>query len=326
MASASRLTPSAFMLLLLMVATAAVARADCTSRANYGGGVVFVTDREPLGDDRIFGGERARGSDPDDYLITGTLTAAKPHAVRGCTSRLAFYQALNHRFVRGHGRRALIYVHGYYTSFVTAASDALALRRELHFPGPIVLFSWPATVTAKPAYGVESRNAAWAAAHFSTFVRDLEDHFHGMPISFVARGVGARFATAGLRIVRDPRCRGCFDHAVFFEPEIDRSLLNRRLTDVQLCDVRRDPRRSAAPITVYSATRAPSSCSGIDTVRVSPQTLASSGIDDPIASPAIAGDVRAVLAGVPVAARPIARRLRAALPRALRRRAHEGHR
>ncbi len=319
MASAGRLTPLALALLALMVATATVARADCTSRANYGGGIVFVTDREPLGDDRIFGGERARGSDPDDYLTTGTLTAAKPHATRGCTSRLAFFQALNHRFVRGHGRRALVYVHGYYTSFVTAASDALALRRELHFQGPIVLFSWPATVTAKPAYNVESRNAAWAAAHFSNFVRDLEDHFHGMPISFVARGVGARFAAAGLKIVRDPRCRGCFGRAIFLEPEIDRTLLHRRLADVRLCDVRRDARRSAAPITVYSATRAPSSCSGIDTVRISPQMLASTGIDDPIASPAIARDVRAVLAGIPVAARPIARKTR-------RRRANEASR
>ncbi|GAC1398641.1 MAG: hypothetical protein NVS3B17_19600 [Vulcanimicrobiaceae bacterium] len=288
--------------LVMLLATTTVARADCASRANYGGGIVFVTDREPLGDDRLFGGERAPGRD-DDVITTGTLTTPKPAGTRGCTSRLSFFQALNHRFSRGNGRRALVYVHGYYTSFVTAATDALALRRQLNFPGPVILYSWPATVTAKPAYGTESRNAAWSATHFAHFIDDLESHFHGMPISFVARGVGARFATAGLRIVRDPRCRQCFGRAVFLEPEIPGTLLHRKLADVRLCDVRRDARRSSAPITIYSATRRPSACSGVDTVRIAARTIAASGTNDPIASPSLANDVRLALAGTPVAMR-----------------------
>lgn len=283
----------------LMAGMAAAARADCASRANYGAGIVFVTDREPLGDDRLFGGERARGSDPDDVVTTGTLTAPTPAGTRGCTSRLSFYQALNHRFVRGHGRRALVYVHGYYTSFLTAARDALALAHEMHFPGPVVLYTWPATVTAKPAYGLDSRNAAWSAPHFATFLSDLEGHFHGMPVSFVARGVGARFAAAGLRVVRDGRCRQCFGRAVFVEPEIAREALRRKLADAHLCDVRRDPRRAAAPVTIYTAAPRSSGCSGIDTVRVSARVIAGRDGRDPLVGPTLARDVRQVLAGTP---------------------------
>lgn len=262
-----------------------------------------MTDREPLGDDRLFGGTRAREIDGGDDLVTGTLAAPRPDATRGCTSRLSFFQALNHRFAPGHGRRALVYVHGYYTSFVTAATDALALRRELHFPGPIIAYSWPATVTAKPAYDLEARNAAWSAPHFSRFVRDLTDHFRSIRISFVARGVGARFAASGLRVVRDPRCRACFGRAVFFEPEMPAAQLRRALADARLCDVRRDVRGEAAPITIYSATRAPSACRGVDTVRIAPRVLALAGDGDPIATPALAHDVRNVFAGTPLARR-----------------------
>ena len=283
-----------------VLAMATAARADCVSRSNYGGGIVFATDREPLGDGRVFGGERARDNDAPSSLTTGTLTAPTPAGTRGCTSRLSFFQALNHRFERGAGRRLLVYVHGYYTSFVTAARDALAIRRDLHFHGPIVLYSWPATVTAKPAYPMESRNAAWSNAHFDAFIHDLTSHFHGMPITFVARGVGARFAATGLRVVRDRRCRQCFGRAIFVEPEIARDDLTRRLREVALCRVRRDPHRAAAPITVYTAVRAPSPCSGVDTIVVAPQTIAATDGRDPVLSPFISSDVRGVFAGVSV--------------------------
>ncbi len=303
MSSRCRWSHVAAIVVALVSATAVAASADCVSRANYGNGIVFVTDREPLGDDRIFGGERAVGRDPDESVTAGTLSEARPAGTRGCTSRLSYFQALDHRFVRGHGRRALVYVHGYYTSFVTAARDALALRRELHFPGPVILYSWPATVTAKPAYGLESRNASWSSPHFTSFVNDLQAHFHGMPLSFVARGVGARFATAGLRIVRDPRCRDCFGRAVLVEPEIDGDLLRRKLGEAKLCDVRRDPRRTAAPVTVYTARLKPSRCSGIDTIRVAAAVISPRDGRDPATTSPLAYDVRGALAGIPRVAR-----------------------
>ena len=276
----------------------AAANADCSSRKHYGAGIVFVTDREPLGDERIFGGERARG-DADVQITTGTLTAPKPAQTRGCTSRRSFFQALNRRFARGHGRHILIYVHGNDTSFVTAARDALILAREVRFPGPIVLYSWPATVTAKSASDTESRNVAWSAPHFTAFVSDLEAHFHNVPISFVTSGAGARFVTSGLRVVRDPRCHHCFEHAVFVAPEIAADVLRRNLDRARMCDGRRDPARIAARITIYTTTPHPSSCSGIDTVRVPTRLLAENGGRDPIASAILVRDVRQALAGTP---------------------------
>ena len=257
-----------------------------------------MTDREPLGDRRIFGGERSRG-DAGDIVTTGTLTGPTPAQTRGCTSRLAFFQALDHRFARGHGRHVLIYVHGYYTSFVTAAREALVLAREVRFPGPVVLYSWPATVTAKPAYGTESRNAAWSAPHFAVFVHELEAHFHDIPISFVASGVGARFATSGLRVVRDPRCRHCFERAIFVQPELAANVLRRNLDRARMCDGRRDPTRMAAPVTIYTTTPHPSSCSAIDTIRVPERLIAENGGRDPLASAFLIHDVREALAGTP---------------------------
>ena len=290
----------------------AAANADCSSRKHYGAGIVFVTDREPLGDERIFGGERARG-DADVLITAGTLTAPKPAQTRGCTSRRSFFQALNRRFAPGHGRHILIYVHGNDTSFVTAARDALTLAHGVRFPGPIVLYSWPATVTAKPDSDTESRNVAWSAPHFAAFVHDLEAHFHNVPISFVTSGVGARFVTSGLRVVRDPRCHHCFEHAVFVQPEIAADVLRRNLDRARMCDGRRDPARTLAPITIYTTAPHPSTCSGIDTVRVPTLLLAENGGHDPLASTILVRDVREVLAGTPRSAS--SRRLTHTAPR-----------
>jgi esterase/lipase superfamily enzyme len=290
----------------------AAADADCSSRKQYGAGIVFVTDREPLGDDRIFGGERARG-DADDLITTGTLTAPKPAQTRGCTSRSSFFQALNRRFAPGRGPHILVYVHGRSTSFVTAARDALTLAHGVRFHGPVVLYSWPATVTAKPAYDTESRNAAWSAPHFAAFVNDLEAHYHNIPISFVASDVGARFATTGLRIVRAPRCHNCFERAVFVQPEIAADVLRRNLDRARMCDGRRDPARITAPITIYTTAPHSSSCSGIDTVRVPMRLLAEDGGRDPLANAILVHDVREALAGIPRSAS--SRRLAHTAPR-----------
>jgi len=254
--------------LAVALGTAREARADCSARFAYGRGIVFVTDRDPVADGRIFGGERARG-DGDDALTTGTLTAPRLAATRGCTSPLAFYRAIQHRFARGHGRRVLVYVHGYYTSFVHAASAALALKRATHFPGAVVLYSWPATVTAKPAHGLETRNASWSAAHFNTFLSDLERHFPRTPISFVGIGVGARFATSGIGIVRGRDCPRCFDRAVFVAPEIARDALRRKLQAAHLCPRRSRATRDAAVVTIYMpAARLGTSCADVDTIAV----------------------------------------------------------
>jgi esterase/lipase superfamily enzyme len=51
--------------------------------------------------------------------------------------------ALKASFDAKRGRQVLIYVHGYYTSFVDGADDALKVAAGLHFPGPAILYSWP---------------------------------------------------------------------------------------------------------------------------------------------------------------------------------------
>jgi len=44
------------------------------------------------------------------------------------------------------GKDVLVYVHGFVTTFSTAASEAAQLKNDLDFGGPIVLFSWPSDI------------------------------------------------------------------------------------------------------------------------------------------------------------------------------------
>ncbi len=230
---------------------AAPAGADCTPRTSAH--VFFVTDRQPLGDAQLFSGERGLNKDRDAILTYGTLAPpARRETLRLCASEKAFLAALKTGFDAKRGRRALLYIHGYYTSFLRATDDALVLQRALHFPGPVIAYSWPSKVTSRLTYVNDEDNAGWSAVHFRALLATLLTAFPGIRLSFAAHSLGARFAADGLDFMRHGTCPKCVGRALFFAPDIDAETLRTGLTGAGRCSGRPPaaPGASAA-VTVY---------------------------------------------------------------------------
>src|SRR5262249_31841363 len=121
----NRLVLLAICTLGLMLYLRAPARAECVASP---GSIFFITDRQSLNDNQLFSGEWGTDANHNPVITAGVISAPASKANESrCSSQQAFIAAVRSQFDPKRPRQLLVYVHGYYTSFVTAAETALAL-------------------------------------------------------------------------------------------------------------------------------------------------------------------------------------------------------
>jgi esterase/lipase superfamily enzyme len=209
------------------------AQAECVAKP---GSIFFVTDREPLDDNQLFSGERGTDANHNPLITTGVISAPVDKANEArCSTKQALISAISSQFVPKRPRQVLVYVHGYYTSFVTAVETALALKKGLQFPGPVIVYSWPSRKTSALAYGTDEDNAKWSMPHFTNFLGNINKAFPGMPVSLAGYSLGSRFVTEGIAFFRREGCKNCFERAVLFAPDVFTADVRSALTASNLC-------------------------------------------------------------------------------------------
>jgi esterase/lipase superfamily enzyme len=218
---------------------------------------MFVTDRAPVGGTYLFSGERGKTPARRPIITSGTATpSAHTIAVNVCSSRAAFENALRKRFPNLAALRTLVYVHGYYQTFVQSVQSAIVLQRAIRFPGPVIVYSWPSKVTSRLAYLNDESNANWSIPHFVDFIGRLQQTFPTMSISLASHSMGARFEVAGLQYIRHSPCPNCLGRSVFFAPDIDSDTLLDELVASRACAGRPYPSPIvAAPFALYVSNR-----------------------------------------------------------------------
>ena len=243
---------ASFALLGGLLVTSAAVSADCKPPPKQAH-LFFVTDRAALDDDQLFSGERGLTKERDAIVTRGVITQpVNRKAVLRCNSRSEFLASLQSDFDPKRGRQVLIYVHGYYTTFRHAVRDAFAIAETLRFPGPIVVYSWPSKVTSRLSYINDEDNAGWSSVHYRNLLATLLTAYRGMPISFIAHSLGARFVADGMDFIRHGTCPKCVGRAVFFAPDIDGDTLRTGLTAAGRCSGRPPlAPANSAPVTVY---------------------------------------------------------------------------
>ncbi|MEO6836566.1 MAG: alpha/beta hydrolase [Candidatus Tumulicola sp.] len=295
------------------------ARAECVASP---GSIFFVTDRQPLDDNQLFSGERSTHTDNNPVITAGVISAPLNKANESrCSSRQELIKALRTQFDPKRPRQVLVYVHGYYTSFVTAVETAMDLQKGLRFPGPIIVYSWPSRKTSAIAYTTDEANAKWSMPHFTTFLGSINKAFPGMPVSLAGYSLGSRFVTDGIAFYRREGCNNCFGRAVLFAPDVFTADLRGALTSSDLCSGKplANPIASA-PVLLYVSNndralrqsekvhrnqRAGQAggdlilCNGVDTVDVSYLKSGGNAGHGYLLDPRVLQDAAAAFAGVP---------------------------
>ncbi|MBV8198527.1 MAG: alpha/beta hydrolase [Candidatus Eremiobacteraeota bacterium] len=317
--SSSRLMLLGLCALGLTLYFCAPARAECAARP---GSIFFVTDREPLNDNQLFSGEWGTDANNNAIITAGVLSEPVNRANEArCSSQHAFVKALTSQFAPKRPRQVLIYVHGYYTSFVTAVETALALQKGLRFPGPMIVYSWPARKTSVLAYQTDEANVRWSMPHFTTLLGNINKAFPGMPVSFAGYSMGSRFVTQEIAIYHRDGCNNCFGRAVLFAPDVSSGKLRSALTSSGLCSgqpqsnpvasarvllyVSNNDRALRQSQKIHRNQRAGQAggdlilCNGVDTVDVSYLKSGGNSGHGYLLDPRVLQDAAAAFAGVP---------------------------
>ncbi|MBV9333843.1 MAG: alpha/beta hydrolase [Candidatus Eremiobacteraeota bacterium] len=314
-----RLLILAISALALALCVRAPARAECVASP---GSIFFVTDRQPLDDNQLFSGEWGTDANHNPIITAGVLSAPINKANESrCSSQQAFIAAIRSQFDPKGPHQILVYVHGYYTSFVTAVETAMALQKGLRFPGPVIVYSWPSRKTSVLAYKTDEKNAKWSMPHFTTFLDNINKAFPGMPVSLAGYSLGSRFVTEGIAFYRREGCNNCFARAMLFAPDVSTGDLRTALTSSNLCSgkplanptasapvllyVSNDDRALRQSQRVHKNQRAGQAgsdlilCDGVDTVDVSYLDSGGNSGHGYITDPRVLSDAAASLAGVP---------------------------
>jgi esterase/lipase superfamily enzyme len=297
----------------------APAQAECIATP---GSIFFVTDREPLDDNQLFSGEWGTDANHNPLITTGVISAPVDKATEArCSTKQALINEIRSQFVPKLPRQVLVYVHGYYTSFVTAVETALALKKGLEFPGPVIVYSWPSRKTSALAYRTDEDNAKWSMPHFTNFLGNINKAFPGVPVSLAGYSLGSRFVTDGIAFFRREGCNNCFGRAVLFAPDVFTADLRSALTASNLCSGKplTNPIASA-PVLLYVSNndralrqsekfhrnqRAGQAggdlvlCNGVDTVDVSYLKSGGKSGHGYLVDPRVLQDAAAAFAGVP---------------------------
>ena len=215
--------------------------------------VYFATDRELSGDRhpaRLFGNGRGQlryGScevsiprdhrmgelespsllrlefrqDPDQHVV---LLAAD------LAEREHFMADLRQAIAAAGNRSALLFIHGYRTSFEDAARRTGQVAYDLGFHGTPVFYSWPSQGKLS-GYILDEANVEWTQADLAAFLADFLQQSEAEHVYLLAHSMGSRAmakATASVIAAR-PELAGRIREVILAAPDIDADVFRQQL-------------------------------------------------------------------------------------------------
>jgi esterase/lipase superfamily enzyme len=133
-----------------------------------------------------------------------------------------FFAALGRQVGGSHQHAALVFIHGFNTSFAEAARRTAQIAYDLNFDGAPILFSWPAHAGSLGVarYDRDGDRCARAVPILRDFLAGLAARSGAERIFLIAHSMGARAASAAL-LALDPALARRFSEVVLAAPDID---------------------------------------------------------------------------------------------------------
>jgi hypothetical protein len=127
---------------------------------------------------------REVGQTYDDGLISVNLGAM----VRGIDECANFVRDTSRTFKADH---ILVLLHGYWNTFPSAVSRAIALAEDIQFDGLVLIWSWPSQGIPS-AYDDDGKAVSWSTDHFIDFMSTLTKNLPRVNFDFLAHSMGNR--------------------------------------------------------------------------------------------------------------------------------------
>ena len=145
-----------------------------------------------------------------------------------------FLNELQNRVNADPDREALIFIHGYDTTFEEAARRLGQMTYDLGFPGAPILYSWPSK-GALLQYTADEATIEWVIPHFEQFLHLVADQTEVRTIYLVAHSMGNRAVSGALKSMADKgqTLRPKLNEIVMAAPDIDAGVFQQLAAAIQ---------------------------------------------------------------------------------------------
>ncbi|MGC4052081.1 MAG: alpha/beta fold hydrolase [Paludibaculum sp.] len=162
-------------------------------------------------------------------------------------AQAAVFNQIRQDLKEGKEPTALVFVHGFATSFQDAARRTAQLSYDLGFTGIPVLYTWASKGSISPlAYNHDGRNAELTSVKFQQFLVSLAQQAGLKSVHVIAHSMGTRVVSKSLAELSRAQPRVAVQQVALFAPDIDADLF-RQLSATMKTGARR--------ITLYASSK-----------------------------------------------------------------------
>jgi len=207
--------------------------------------VPFATNRDYVGGDdpeQVYGNERGSlsfGSCTVRFSpIPGmaALTEKLPFYVPNALQKVIAAQPMQPKHfwdqmsaAAAHGKRLLVFIHGYNYSFEKSCRRSASLQRALGSDVDVLLFGWPSEGNLA-SYTRDEADINWSVKALTQMLQDLVDRLGPGRVQLLAHSVGARGTVEALARLRcHEQGPALFDQLVLVAPDVDTGVFLEQL-------------------------------------------------------------------------------------------------
>jgi esterase/lipase superfamily enzyme/Flp pilus assembly protein TadD len=146
-------------------------------------------------------------------------------------------------------KQALVFIHGYATSFHDALRRTAQIKYDLNFLGLAILYSWPSTGDERN-YGADEDSIAWSANNMREFLAEVSRQSGAEEIFLVGHSMGSRGLAAAVSAIVSNAAREIsarYKQIILAAPDIDRDIFKDHLFPAI--------RRAGIATTLYASSR-----------------------------------------------------------------------
>ncbi|HWS71778.1 MAG TPA: alpha/beta hydrolase, partial [Thermoanaerobaculia bacterium] len=146
-----------------------------------------------------------------------------------------FFARLRASVGRSARHEAMLFIHGYNTTFADAVRRTAQLKYDLAFDGPAVVYSWPSFGSVS-RYPADETNADWASANLREVLERLRRETGATSIDVIAHSMGNRVLLRAMETMTPQPGVASFQHVVLTAPDDDADVFRRLALSVRsLC-------------------------------------------------------------------------------------------
>jgi esterase/lipase superfamily enzyme len=158
-----------------------------------------------------------------------------------------FFSTLKQKIGGSRQKQALLFLHGFNTTFTGAALRTAQIAYDLGFDGPAIFYSWPSHGDLSPlGYNADGRNADLTVTQFKQFLEQLSERTGARTVHLIAHSMGGRIAVRALSEMAAVNAAPRFKRVILMAPDIDAALFRQLAAQME---------SRADEITLYASSR-----------------------------------------------------------------------